>query len=316
MSSFSYRSICQLLINSKSVVKAHVSCPNLSLKAKELLGMEHTKEGRYTPEDHLKYLKQDNALVDSSNPIIICGIRNVMANHRCIIYKSGNLIPDRTPPYAVDNERPHHSKRPYYTLFEDFTGKLVMDEYLPAGNLEHFNWLFSGVPVLWDNLSREEIYKRILAESSDHSHVYFLPRGNHPGKTDDTIEAWKELHDTFSKHLYSPLDQAFSSIQTIEERRRLKREHNYFHCIIGIDSNSNISFLVKHGLLEDLGEVMRDEFSAKRAICIGNSGSVTLQFCPKGVSGPVIPLIAAPNYRHPGTAFLFIELKDGSFDVL
>ena len=71
-------------------------------------------------------------------------------------------------------------------LFEDFTGKLVMDEYLPAGNLEKFNWLFSGVPVLWDNLSQKEIYKRILAEAADHSHVFCLPRGNHPEKTEET----------------------------------------------------------------------------------------------------------------------------------
>ncbi|MBM3241346.1 hypothetical protein FJZ31_34125 [Candidatus Poribacteria bacterium] len=221
MDSFRYRGTYQLVVNSDCIVKTNVLCPEQFQEAKELLGKEHTKVGRYEPKKHLQYLLANNSLANPSNPMLVCGIRNVMSNHRCIVYTATNVSPDLPPPYAVAGEEHHRSQRPYYIMAEDITGKLALKEYLPSEEpLEKFRWLFSGVPVLWDDHSSEEIFRMILTEAADHSHIYYLPRGNHPEATDQTRNAWKQMHDVFIETLYAPLDVAFKALHTTATERQ------------------------------------------------------------------------------------------------
>jgi hypothetical protein len=322
MTSFYYSGSYRLKINSGSIIRVNASCPDQMQEAKNLLDKTHTKTGRYSPKEHLDLLIAKNLIAEPSNTTFVFGIRNVMSNQRCIFYSESEISSDISPPYSVSGEIPLNSQRPYYIMAEDKKGKLLLNEYLPSkDSLSQYKWLFSGVPVLWDDLTFEELFKTMLTEASDHSHIYKIPRGENPEATDQTRNVWKRIHDVFVEQVHQNSENAYNELKKVideisSEGFRISREYNYNHSIMGIDSLGNFLLLIGTGKLEDLGQIMKKEMGAVRAICVENSGSITLLYYPKGILLPEISLFAVPNQRRSGTAFLVFEISDDRFSLL
>jgi hypothetical protein len=249
--------------------------------------------------------------------MMLLSARNVLANLRCIAYLKGYT----QKPLAVSEENDIVLKsRPYYVLGEK-NGMPVLDKWDPnTWNSEKdfpFSWFISGVPVLWDDADEESLFRMIVCEAADHSHVWKLPRGSHPAATETTRNMWKSLQDIFVSTLALPENEAFSALNACATAGSLEREHAYLHNLLGVDGEGNLCQLIAKGKLEDLGTQMKNLWGVKRALCVDNSGSVTVQFFSKGIGetidGEYCQLAAAPNHRPQGTTYLVIELEDAVF---
>jgi hypothetical protein len=279
-------------------------------KAKDLLAVgEDSTDGKYTVNEHLQFLNSRDA-IRSDRPLLVLGMRNNLVNLRAPVIWQGRA-------HAVDGEQPERSVRPYYGLGSR-AGKLVMDCALGAGHKpqEWPEFFCAGVPVLWEGLDDESLFDLMLAEAADHSHIFELPRGHHPLATNETRAAWTRLHDVFVQQLYA--DQHTSSRamrQALEQfEPPLRRCDSYLHAILGARQDGGLMCLFAHGRLENLGRIA-ERRGCRSGICIENSGSVMPTILPEGLSGEMIPLVRAPNFRPQGRVALVLELSDMRFEV-
>lgn len=282
------------------------------LRTKDLLSPEISAEdGKFSIEQHLASLTARGE-IESGRPLLVFGMRNNLVNPRAIVIARGRA-------WAAESEEPEASARPYFGLGRG-NGRFLMDTALgeadsPAGLWQEF--FCSGIPVLWDDLSGEELFRLMLAETADPSHLFDLPRGKHPQATDQSRAAWKRLHETFLRHLHSPLEEVAESlcatIRSLPEP--LIRCSTYLHSILGVDSMGHLVNVVGHGRLEDLGRAAA-RLGCRRAICVENSGSVMPTFYQDGARGLATPLLRAPNFRPKGRAVLAVELADPTFQAL
>jgi hypothetical protein len=294
--------------------RAALSIPALdrrvALKEKDLLisGSAET-DGKFTLEEHLQGALE-RGRISSRVPLLVLGLRNSLVNPRAVVETKESIL-------AIEDEDPVRSRRPYYgLLYSD--GRFEMVERSQFGDLASGEDFFcSGIPVLWDDLGSEELFERILIEAADHSHVFDLPRGNHPLATDATRAAWRALHDAFLSTLHEETKVAAQAMRKalLNLPGGLRRCETYLHSILGVDRQGNLVNVVAHGRLEDLGRLAADR-GCRRAVCVENSGSVMPTFLPEGWPGPTIPLMRAPNFRPRGRALLMIELTDESFGGL
>lgn len=311
MSSFEIRQQLWQLI--KGVKNIHLSLSQYrNISSKEIVNPLHTKLNRLTPKEHLEQLIKANRLMDLDQPLLVISIRNVLSNLRCIAYlKEVN----KNNPLTV-NEEVLSAVRPYYCIGMK-NDKLTADEIFPI-NFENlgYNWFFSGVPVLWEGLNEDEIFQLIVSESSDHSHVWDIPRGLHPKAKEVTRTYWRELHQIFITSLAMPSKIASEKLCAYARKHQLRREENYLHNVLGIDDRGNLVQYIGHGKMEALGNELSKK-GVKKGIVVDNSGSTSVLFFPEGYhTKEPIQLFAAPNHRPAGTAYLVIELANGSFETL
>jgi len=298
--------------------KIHLSLSQFSPpKKKELDGAYgHTKASRLTIKEHLKKLLMEKRILDCNRPFIVISVRNVLANLRCISWLNGYT---KTPISVSEEYGALFKSRPYYLLGEK-KGRLVIEQWDPQtwnpDSGSDFSWFISGVPVLWDDVDGDDLFRTIVPEAADHSHVWRLPRGSHPDATDKTRGQWKNLQKIFMKNMTASRESAFDELNDYAVENRLEREDGYLHNVIGLDENRHLCQLVASGKLEDLGRQIEKQ-GVKRALCFDNSGSITVQFFKEGIAGAITDdyscLVAAPNHRSPGTSYLIVELQDGSF---
>jgi len=278
---------------------------------KQLLGSDHTKAARKTPSEHLLQLASEKRLPEKA-PLIVLSCRNVLSNFRCIAFLK-NYTPK--PISVIEEGDPCQSKRPYH-IFGQKKGKLCIETWNPSINsYENYDWFISGVPVLWDQEDQQTLYKKIITEAADHSHVWVLPRGNHPSATDESRKLWQDIQNVFQKHVLDHRDSAYDAMSFVIEKHSMTRETKYLHNILGLDDQNNICQLVEADKLENLGKKIKKK-NVKRALCVDNSGSITIQFYKKGFPGDFCQLLAAPNHRPFGTSYIIVVLSDAEFKNL
>jgi hypothetical protein len=282
----------------------------LSINKKDLTGTSHTTEGRLSANDHVQKLFRNKVIVNIDRPLLALSVRNVMANLRCISYLEG-----KHEFASVKGEV--FTSRPYHILgIRQDNRKIVIDEFAAnSDDKSQYSWLLSGIPVLWDNISDVELFSRIVTEAADHSHVWRIYRGAHPLATKESAKTWEALQDIFVSTLSQTKEVAFKELMKYAFDKKLEREDTYLHNIIGVDeSGEKVYQLIGTGRLEELGRRMR-KMGANRAICVDNSGSIVIQFYPKGINNDFIQEFAAPNHRPLGTAYLIFELSDCKFTL-
>lgn len=299
--------------NVAKISKSYLSLSqNFPPKAKNLIDSSgHTKIARKTIDEHLAQIPEDR--FNKNEPFLVLSVRNVMANLRCIGYCAGYT----EQPIAVAEEYQQSNQqlisgRPYHILAAQNDGQLIIEEFNYPAAERPYQWFLSGVPVLWDDEDKEQLWQRIVTESADHSHIWYLPRGSHPQANDITRGQWDSLHNQFIQHLSSNRDVAFKAMQELFSTGNLNREAKYLHHILGITKDGHLVNVVGRGRLEALGRQARKQ-GAIRALCVDNSGSVIVRFYPEGIREDFINLISALNFRAPGTAYLFINLQDKQF---
>ena len=309
---FSYNAHYELLVT--GYCHAALSIPALGLdsplQTKDLLATGPVSaDGKATEQEHLQHLQAIGAL-DVSKPLMVLGARNNLVNLRCPVILNGQV-------HAVSGEEPSQSRRPYYGLgFKhqrficDSINPPSFDAYAPD------DFFCAGIPVLWDDITGERLLDLMLCEAADHSHVFNLPRGNHPNATDVTRHAWASLHEAFTEHLYAELPIAVAAIHgVLNELPPLRRCDDYFHAIYGVRDDGALVCLFAQGRLEALGNIMKQR-GCRRAVCLENSGSIMPSFLPKGLAGDSIPLVRAPNFRARGRGLIAIELINSAFSSI
>lgn len=314
--SFLIRSRFELLVERYRQV--FLSIPALAadagpLRSKDLLAAGPVaSEGKFTLEAHLESLRTRSTLADD-RPLLIFGLRNNLVNQRAIVITAGRI-------HAVEGESPEESARPYYGIGLR-GGRLVADTALGGmSSAADWNLFFSGIPVLWDDLEGSTLLDLILTEAADHSHVFDLPRGNHPQATAQSRGTWEQLHNVFESHLATDHQRAAQAMRQIVSNASppLARCNTYLHAILGVDGRGSLVSVIGHGSLEALGRIAADH-GCRRAICVENSGSIMpslVKVWPDRERREIVPLLRAPNFRPLGRALLALELEDDSFDVL
>ena len=265
--------------------------------------------GKFTIKEHLRLLDA-RGQHDSRRPLLVLGLRNSLVNPRAPVIRQGKI-------HALRGERPDESARPYYGLGLR-NGRIVLDRALGGTNpAESWPEFFcAAVPVLWDDLEGEALFDALLTEASDHSHVFHLPRGNHPEATDGTRRTWQRLHEVFLENLHADSAAAAMAMraEVAAARPALRRADTYLHAVIGQTDPGELRCVFVNDRLESIGRAMA-EGGCRRAVCVENSGSVGPTYFPDGSDGDAIPLLRAPNYRPKGRAILAIELEDSTFGI-
>ncbi|HBI33526.1 MAG TPA: hypothetical protein DEA43_04945 [Candidatus Moranbacteria bacterium] len=287
---------------------------------KDVTSGVHIVSGRRTVDQHAGTLlfessEEGNKRIDHHKPTLVISVRNTLANLRC-----GAWVKSKTEGFVtIVGENSNESKRPYHILGMKKDGKMEITELFPTQeNLAEYEWVFSGVPILWEDY----LYERMITEAADHAHIWHLPRGNHPKTTEQTSNDWKKLHDVFRSMLYEDRKTAAKEISSCAVELGLKKEISYYlHNAIGLDENGQLIQLSSIGSLEKLGTEL-SEMGAKRALMVDNGGSVSVWFYPKGFyakpgyTADGIPLFSLPNHRPEGTAYLFLQLESPAYEYL
>lgn len=297
------------------IQRAVISAPAIvegELASKDLLAVGNVaSNGKYTLEEHCQRLVAQNS-IPLEMPVLAIGLRNSIVNGRAVLAINGRS-------WGADGEDPSRSARPYFGLaWRD--GHMTMERALgprgwPLGVPDFF---VAGMPVLWDNLDGDALWDALLTESADHSHLFSIHRGKHPQASDRSRAAWQQLHEVFLEHLYSEAEKASSAMRRAVDalpRHFRRRCTTYFHAVLGVDGDGRFVYIAAHGLLEELGQYAA-AVGCRRAICVENSGSVMPTLFPRGVGGPAVPLLRAPNFRPKGRVLLFLGLANDAFDVL
>ena len=293
--------------------EAHLTiAQNSSIPKKQIADPGHTKIGRRPFQDHFEKLKQSGRFNDVGNAIVGISVRNVQANYRCFAY-----IRDVTEgPVGVESDC-IPSKRPFFVFGKRRDDQYTLEETdLSESSLGSYQWLFSGVPVLWDK-SAHELNKNIITEASDHSHIWQIPRGDNPNAKNNSRQIWTRLQAIFKETLGEDVETAFKAINEEVEKLSLVRESNMLHNVIGLKADGSLVHVMGIGKLEHLGEKAR-MLGATRAICVDNSGSSIVYYSQpsENIQERIFtPLFAAPNHRPLGTAYLIIDCASKQFNI-
>lgn len=281
------------------------------LPAKDVTNSGDTSaHGRIEAHEHLARLVA-NGRIKQDQPVLLVSVRNVLSNLRAIGYSK--ML---SQPLAVEGEV-FTERRPYHILGWDAAGRFLIREFtLGRDSTDGLAGYLSGVPVLWDEDDEQQLFRRLVSEAADHAHVWHLPRGRHPKATETSLQQWRDLHELFIAGLNASRESAASALINVAEAHGLKREHGYLHNILGVDDEGHLCQYIGIGCLEELGQRLRRQFGAKRALCVDNGGSVEVRLYPRGLSGFAVQLFAAPDFRPKGTAYLAIALPDTSFALL
>ncbi len=307
--SFQWGVHCEFHVHSyhRAILSGPALSGSVHLGEKDLLAQGVVAaQGKATLAEHLTLLKKQK-IIRGDTPLLVLGIRNNLVNLRAPIISRGRT-------YAVEGECPEDSLRSYYGLGTR-NGQLVAGLALGGSRESWPDFFVAGIPVLWDDVDDETLLSLILVEAADHSHVFDLPRGNHPNATEATRRAWSQLHRAFRDSAHADLPTAVSTMRSalavIDPPP--SRCDRYLNAVLGIRHDGALVCIYAHGRLETLGRKAK-ALGCRRAVCVENSGSVMPTYLPSGLGGEQIPLLRAPNFRPRGRAVLVLELNNTVFE--
>lgn len=286
------------------------------MKAKKLTGTEPWKNGRKTIEQHARQLREQGRLsFPEDQPCLVLSVRNVLANLRCVGWIQG------LTPYPVGvSEEPQKISRPWFAIGQTAeAGKLVAERVQPdAAACERFRWFVSGVPVLWEGETESSLFRLLVAECADFSHIWRIPRAHHPETRPETEARWNEFRETFLECLEQDLgvDAAFERLNNLARAAKLQREDEGLHHLLGVDEEGGLYEVIGTGQLENLGRRLR-ALGATRGIVVDNSGSTSVRFYPNGLGAEddFKQLLSGPNHRPAGSAYLFVPLSSSKYSL-
>jgi hypothetical protein len=257
-------------------------------------------------EKLLGELKRGKISIPAGDPVLGISCRNVLANFRC-----GAWVKGFTPSFlTVEDEDPSRSERPFHFLaFRN--GRFTIDEAFPErAYLDECNWALSGVPIYWDG---EDIADRMLAEMTDFSHLFKLPRGGDPTATPESIERWKDLRELAKRCLYLP--RAEAAMKFRELTTGLTEQDTYLHNCAGVTVDGKLIVMIANASLTEIAAKLA-ALGARRAIVLDNGGSSSVFYFRNTDVNSGVQLLAGPNFRPAGTAYLFTVLKGDKYRSL
>jgi hypothetical protein len=161
----------------------------------------------------------------------------------------------------------------------------------------NWDWVATGLPVLWDSciLSLPEL----LPEAGDFAHVYNFKDG--PDHAMD-VEAYRRLAAVYESVLHASAEEASAAL--IAAAPNYGRARGYLHNCIGI-SDDAVVLIVAHGRLERLGELAKAA-GCTHALIIDNGGSPQISVRRPG--GELRPIIESHYWRPPSIAVAAFQI--------
>lgn len=280
---------------------------NHSIASKDPTFEVRVDRGRLSGFEHYKKLLAELERVGESipagNAVLGISCRNVLANFRC-----GAWVRGVTPSFlTVQHEDVSRSARPYHFLaFRN--GRFSIDEAFPQRSyLDGCHWAISGVPIYWDG---EDVADRMLAEMADFSHLFKLPRGADPTVTPESVERWRFLREVVKQCLYLPRAEAARRFREVTAGLAVQR--TYLHNCAGVTEDGKLIVIIANASLMEIAAKLAD-LGVTRAIVLDNGGSSSVFYFRNTDLDRGVQLVAGPNFRPAGTAYLFAVLKSDQY---
>jgi hypothetical protein len=101
-----------------------------------------------------------------------------------------------------------------------------------------------------------------------------------------------------------------------EETSGLQYEDAYMHNCVGITADGQLINMINYTNLRQMARDLRNA-GATRALVLDNGGSSSVFYFDNlpPDSASVVQIIAGPNYRPRGTAYIFIVLSSGTYEM-
>ena len=283
---------------------------NHSIASKDPTFEVRVDRGRLSGFEHyeklLAELDRVGESIPAGNAVLAISCRNVLANFRC-----GAWVRGVTPSFlTVQHEDASRSARPYHLLaFRN--GRFSIDEAFPQRSyLDKCHWAISGVPIYWDG---EDVTDRMLAEMADFSHLFKLPRGADPSVTAESVERWRFLREVVKQCLYLPRAEAARRFRDVTAGLAVQR--TYLHNCAGVTEDGKLIVIIANASLMEIAAKLAD-LGATRAIVLDNGGSSSIFYFRNTDVDRGVQLVAGPNFRPAGTAYLFAVLKGDQYSSL
>ena len=289
-------------------VDAYLSlAANHSIASKDPTSEVCPERGRLTAGQHFEKLLVSAGLrIPSVSAVLGISCRNVLANFRC-----GAWVRGVTPSLlTVEHEDPSRSRRPYHFL-SFRAGRFNIDEEFPVPSyLNSCSWVMSGVPIYWDG---EDVDERMLAEIADFSHLFELPRGADPLVTRESVARWRVLREAVEQCLYLPREEAAEKFRKLTSD--LAPQERYLHNCAGVTDDGRLIVIIANASLKEIAAKLA-ALGARRAIVLDNGGSSSVFYFRNTEISSGIQLVAGPNFRPAGTAYIFVVLRSDHFRSL
>lgn len=171
------------------------------------------------------------------------------------------------------------------------------------GSLPNEPDILTGLPLVIDGtpVSRS----LVVANCSDPAHAYEV----HPkGLIGPSAQAWHDLADAWEVGKHHGLDDEaiYQRIEAIAQRHRAKPSCNILHSVLGGRADGSVLCAAITGSLTEIASRLV-ALGIEQAIVLDNGGSVGWYYCPEGGAEPVV-VVAGPNHRPSGTAFIAFDL--------
>lgn len=177
--------------------------------------------------------------------------------------------------------------------------------------------LVTGIPLVSSSSPRPREF--FLANCSDPAHIFESHPGGllGPGRGSseslrlkqnravwlDLSEAWQGAKDT------GLMDAAMADrVQCVAARHRARPSRHLLHSLIAKRADGNLLLIAITGSLDGIARHLSERWNAEAAILLDNGGSVGWWLRTTGSEQAKL-LIAGPNYRPRGTAFLDLRLN-------
>jgi hypothetical protein len=163
--------------------------------------------------------------------------------------------------------------------------------------------ILTGLPLVIRG--RASSLNFLIANCSDVAHVFEV----HPeGLLGPSAEAWHELSNLWQTARDEGRDESELAATMLAAARRLGVEPNRdnLHSMIAETRDGSVFVFAISGALDSIARHLVKRWKVFNAILLDNGGSVGWFYCPKGGNKPAF-LLAGPNHRENGTAFLALE---------
>jgi hypothetical protein len=209
-------------------------------------------------------------------------------------------------------------RRGYHRVYKDHEDKPISPEWpviafggdgtsiVRLGDAAEDADLVTGIPLVVAGQPSSRPF--FIACCSDVAHVFDV---NPRGQRGPSADAWSRLSDLWQKLKDQELDDANLATQMEEEARRLAvtPSRDLLHSVLAQRFDGILVAFAITGALTDIASELAQRWDVQHAVLLDNGGSVGWQALIPGTDAPKL-LVAGPNYRPKGTAFMQFDIGD------
>lgn len=166
--------------------------------------------------------------------------------------------------------------------------------------------IVTGIPLV---IAGQPSNRRFLVAScSDVAHTFDV---NPRGQRGPSADAWQRLSNLWQELKDQQLEDTDLATQMEDEAKRLSvsPSRDLLHSVLAQRFDGILVAFAITGALTDIASELAQRWDVQHAVLLDNGGSVGWQALVPGAEAPRL-LVAGPNYRPKGTAFMQFDIGD------